>query len=193
MISAGSFESSDENKAVILKPLDILTTGADADIYSTLETLPGTQQIGETDGLFVRGGSASETKTLIDEMTVQNPFYGSVPDIPSRGRFSPMLFKGTVFSTGGYSAQYGQALSSVLVLKTQDLPDKTRSAINIMPLGLGGSHTQLWENLHSHLKAATIILHHILKYKNKDPIGIKHRKVLKDLLTLDLKLLKQEC
>lgn len=74
MISAGSFESSDENKAVILKPLDILTTGADADIYSTLETLPGTQQIGETDGLFVRGGSASETKTLIDEMTVQNPF-----------------------------------------------------------------------------------------------------------------------
>ncbi|RPI64174.1 MAG: TonB-dependent receptor [Ignavibacteriales bacterium] len=145
VISAGSFEASDENKAVILKPLDILTTGADADIYSTLETLPGTQQIGETDGLFVRGGSASETKTLIDEMTVQNPFYGSVPDIPSRGRFSPMLFKGTVFSTGGYSAQYGQALSSVLVLKTQDLPDKTRSAINIMPLGLGGSHTQLWE------------------------------------------------
>ena len=146
VISAGSFEASDENKAVILRPLDILTTGADADIYSTLETLPGTQQIGETDGLFVRGGSASETKTLIDEMTVQNPFYSSVPDIPSRGRFSPMLFKGTIFSTGGYSAQYGQALSSVLVLKTQDLPPKTQSGISIMPLGVGGSHTQLWEN-----------------------------------------------
>lgn len=145
VISAGSFEASDENKAVILRPLDILTTGADADIYSTLETLPGTQQIGETDGLFVRGGSASETKTLIDEMTVQNPFYSSVPDIPSRGRFSPMLFKGTIFSTGGYSAQYGQALSSVLVLKTQDLPPKTQSGISIMPLGVGGSHTQLWE------------------------------------------------
>ncbi|MEO8232806.1 MAG: TonB-dependent receptor [Ignavibacteriota bacterium] len=146
VISAGSFEASDENKAVILRPLDILTTGADADIYSTLETLPGTQQIGETEGLFVRGGSASETKTLIDEMAVQNPFYSSIPDIPSRGRFSPMLFKGIVFSTGGYSAQYGQALSSVLVLKTQDLPEKTQSAISIMPLGLGGSHTQRWEN-----------------------------------------------
>lgn len=107
VISAGSFEASDENKAVILRPLDILTTGADADIYSTLETLPGTQQIGETEGLFVRGGSASEAKTIIDEMVVQNPFYSSVPDIPSRGRFSPMLFKGTIFSTGGYSAQYG--------------------------------------------------------------------------------------
>lgn len=146
VISAGSFEASDENKGVILRPLDVLTTGSDADIYSTLETLPGTQQIGETEGLFVRGGSASETKTIIDEMTVENPFYSSVPDIPSRGRFSPMLFKGTVFSTGGYSAQYGQALSSVLVLKTQDLPDETRTALSIMPLGLGGSHTQRWEN-----------------------------------------------
>ena len=146
VISAGSFEASDENKAVILRPLDIVTTGADADIYSTLETLPGTQQIGETEGLFVRGGSASEAKTIIDEMVVQNPFYSSVPDIPSRGRFSPMLFKGTVFSTGGYSAQYGQALSSVLVLKSQDLAPQTQSSINLMALGFGGSHIQRWEN-----------------------------------------------
>jgi len=146
VISAGAFEASDENKAVILRPLDILTTGADADIYSALETLPGTQQIGETEGLFVRGGSASEAKTIVDEMVVQNPFYSSVPDIPSRGRFSPMLFKGTVFSTGGYSAQYGQALSSVLILKSQDLAPRTQSAINIMALGLGGAHVQRWEN-----------------------------------------------
>ena len=146
VISAGSFEASDENKAVILRPLDILTTGSDGDIYSALETLPGTQQIGEIEGLFVRGGSAAETKTIIDDMVVQNPFYSSVPDIPSRGRFAPMLFKGTVFSTGGYSAQYGQALSSVLVLKSQDLAPKTQSAINIMAVGLGGSHVQRWEN-----------------------------------------------
>ena len=146
VISAGSFEASDENKAVILRPLDVLTTGADGDVYSALETLPGTQQIGETEGLFVRGGSATETKTIIDEMVVQNPFYSSVPDIPSRGRFSPMLFKGTVFSTGGYSAQYGQALSSVLVLKSQDLAPRTQTALGIMALGLTGSHAQRWEN-----------------------------------------------
>ncbi len=146
IISAGSFEASDEKKSVILRPLDIVTTGASADIYSALSTLPGTQKIGETEGLFVRGGSASETKTVIDEMVVENPFFSSVPDIPSRGRFSPMLFKGTFFSTGGYSAQYGQALSSVLVLKTQDLAPKTQTAINLMAVGFGGSHVQRWEN-----------------------------------------------
>ncbi|QQS37756.1 MAG: TonB-dependent receptor [Ignavibacteriales bacterium] len=145
-VSAGSFEASDEKKAVILRPLDIVTTGADADIYSTLETLPGAQQIGESEGLFVRGGSAAESKTIVDEMIVQKPFYTGVPDVPSRGRFSPFLFKGTIFSTGGYSAQYGQALSSVLILKTQDMPTQTVSSINLMALGFGGSHTQVWDN-----------------------------------------------
>ena len=146
VISAGTFEASDENKAVILRPMDIVTTaGASADIYGALQTLPGTTPIGEAEGLFVRGGSASETRTIIDEMAVQNPFYTSVPDIPSRGRFSPFLFKGTVFSTGGYSAQYGQALSSVLVLKTQDIAPKTQSALSVMALGVGGSHVQRWE------------------------------------------------
>jgi hypothetical protein len=146
VISAGAFEASDENKSVIFKPLDILTTGSTADIYTAISTLPGTQQIGETEGLFVRGGSAAETKTIIDEMIVQKPFYSTVPDVASRGRFSPQLFKGILFSAGGYSAQYGQALSSTLILKSTDLAPDTRSSINIMSVGLGGSHVQRWEN-----------------------------------------------
>lgn len=146
VISAGTFEASDENKSVILRPLDIVTTGTTADIYSALNTLPGTNPVGEKEGLFVRGGSGAETKTIIDEMIVQKPFFSTVPDVASRGRFSPMLFKGTVFSSGGYSAQYGQALSSTLILKTQDLAPDTRSSINLMAVGFGGSHTQRWEN-----------------------------------------------
>jgi len=125
-ISAGSIEASDEKKAVILRPLDIVTTaGAGADIYGALQTLPGASVVGEQEGLFVRGGDASETKTIIDGMVVRHPFYSSEPDIKQRGRFSPFLFKGTMFSTGGYSAEYGQAMSSVLILKSTDLADKT--------------------------------------------------------------------
>lgn len=146
VVSAGSFEASDEKKGVILKPLDVLTTGSTADLYTSLNTLPGAQKVGETEGLFVRGGAASEAKTIIDEMIVQKPYSSSVPDLPGRGRFSPMMFKGTVFSTGGYSAQYGQALSSALILKTQDMPAQTITSISLMALGLGAAHTQLWEN-----------------------------------------------
>ncbi|MFN8428865.1 MAG: TonB-dependent receptor [Spirosomataceae bacterium] len=121
VVSAGMFEASDEKKAVMMKPLDIVTTaGGNADITSVMQLLPGSNRVGEREGLFVRGGSSSETKTVIDGMIVQNPYFSSTPDVPQRGRFDPFMFKGTAFSTGGYSAQYGQALSSVLLLNTQD-------------------------------------------------------------------------
>ncbi len=145
-ISAGTIEASDEKKGTVLKPLDIVTTaGAQGDIVGALRTLPGAQQVGESEGLFVRGGTGSETKTIIDGMNVNNPFFSSMPDIASRGRFSPFLFKGTVFSTGGYSAQYGQAMSSVIALETQDLPDQSSSTLAISSVGVGGGHNHLWK------------------------------------------------
>jgi outer membrane cobalamin receptor len=129
VITAGTFEASDKKRATILKSIDIVTTaGQQADVVAALKTLPGAQQVGETEGLFVRGGTGTETKTFIDGMMVTNPFFSSVPGIAQRSRFSPLLFKGTVFSTGGYSAQYGQGLSSVLALETIDLP--SRSEVN---------------------------------------------------------------
>lgn len=146
-ISAGSFEASDEKKMVMLRPLDIVTTaGASGDIYGALQTLPGTQQVGESEGLFVRGGDASEAKTFIDGMLVSHPYNSSVPDIPQRGRFSPFLFKGTFFSTGGYSAQYGQAMSSALILETTDIPERTNTNISLMTVGGGISHNEKWKN-----------------------------------------------
>lgn len=121
VITAGSFEASDEKRMTMLKPMDIVTTaGAGADITAVMNLLPGAQRVGEQEGLFVRGGSNAEAKVVIDGMIVQNPFFSSLPDVQSRGRFQPFMFKGTSFSTGGYSAQYGQALSSVLLLNTTD-------------------------------------------------------------------------
>jgi len=147
VITAGSFEASDEKKAVTLKQLDILTTASAAgDIYGALRTLPGTQQVGEDGRLFVRGGESYETRTYIDGMLVQNPYASQVPDIPSRGRFSPTLFTGTVFSTGGYSAEYGQAMSSALILKTEGLAPKTITGISLYSMGAGLNHTERWEN-----------------------------------------------
>jgi vitamin B12 transporter len=147
VITAGAFEASDRKKSVVLKPLDIvLTAGATADLAGALNTLPGTQTVGEEGRLFVRGGAAYETKTFIDGLLVLKPYNSSVPDLPARNRFSPFLFKGTLFSTGGYSAEYGQALSSALVLETQDLAPETVTSLSLMSIGLGLSHTERWEN-----------------------------------------------
>lgn len=144
-ISAGSFEASgDQGKNTVLKPLDIVTTaGAGADIVNALKTLPGTQQTNDREGLFVRGGTGYETQTFIDGLLVRNPFFSGLPDMPGRGRFSPFLFKGTTFSSGGYSAQYGQGLSSALILESTDLPQRSSSSIGLSVLGVSGGLEQL--------------------------------------------------
>lgn len=145
-VSAGSFEASDQRRNTVLKPLDIVTTaGQQADIVAALKTLPGAQQVGESEGLFVRGGTGAETKVFIDGMMVSNPFYSSVPDIAQRGRFSPLLFKGTHFSSGGYSAQYGQAMSSALTLETHDLPTRTETNMIISSAQLTLTRQQLFK------------------------------------------------
>ncbi len=143
VITAGTFEASDNKRMVMLRPMDIITTASGgADIVSVMQLLPGANRVGEQEGLFVRGGSANETKTVIDGMIVQNPFFSSTPDVPQRGRFSPFMFKGTAFSTGGYSAQYGQAMSSVLLLETVDKTSEASSTNVVAHLaGVGVSHT----------------------------------------------------
>ena len=137
-ITAGAFEASDRKRTTVLNSIDIVTTAsANADVTGAIKTLPGAQQIGEAEGLFVRGGTAAETKIFIDGTLVNNFFYTSEPNIATRGRFSPFIFKGTVFSAGGYSALYGQALSSALILESIDLPD--RSSANLSVSFIGGS------------------------------------------------------
>ena len=147
VISAGSFETGDVKKIAVLSSLDVATTaGATADIFGALKTLPGTQPAGEESGLFVRGGDATESRTFFDGMLVNNPFTSDLPDIAQRGRFSAFMFKGSSFSTGAYSAQYGQALSSTMSLDSKDIATKTKSDIGIMSVGLDVAHTQAMQN-----------------------------------------------
>lgn len=141
-ISAGAMEASDEKKSVILRPLDIVTTpSAIGDIVGAFQTLPGTSTVGNDGRLFVRGGDASEVGIFIDGLRVGNAYGTTAGNVPTRTRFNPNLFKGTFFSTGGYSAEYGQALSSALALNTKDLAKRSQGDLSIMSVGGGYSHT----------------------------------------------------
>lgn len=145
-ITAGAFTASDESRRTVFKALDIATTaGATADIAGALNTLPGTQKVGESGRLFVRGGEGNETRTFIDGMVVLDAYGPAAPNTPSRGRFLPFMFKGTSFSTGGYSAEYGQALSSALVLDSKDKQEATRTDLGILSVGGDVAHTQVWD------------------------------------------------
>ncbi|MEW7291438.1 TonB-dependent receptor [Aquimarina sp. 2304DJ70-9] len=147
VLNAGTFSAGDNSKASVLTPLDIVTTaGSAGDYIAALQTLPGTSNAAEDGRLFVRGGDANETNIYIDGLRVFQPFLATTNNIPTRGRFSPFLFKGTNFSTGGYSAEFGDALSSVLQLNTIDEPDQKKTDLQFINVGLGGGNTQKWEN-----------------------------------------------
>ena len=146
VINAGSFEASDEKKAVILHMMDVATTpSAQGDIFGALGTLPGVEKVGEDGRVFVRGGESYETKAFLDGMNVSTPYLSKMPDLPTRGRFSPLLFSGTLFSTGAYSAEYGQALSGIVDMKTNSIETEDKSSVSIMTVGVMGSTTKCWK------------------------------------------------
>ena len=109
----------DMKRGMALNDFEIATTaGAIADIASALRTMPGAAPQSNQTGFYVRGGDANETSAYIDGLLVKNPFGSHLPDISNLSRFSVFMFKESTFSAGGYSAQYGQALSSLLILET---------------------------------------------------------------------------
>jgi len=146
VITAGAFDASNDKTKTVLSTMDVVTTaGANADVVKAIQTLPGTQQQGTQAGLFVRGGDASEAAMIVDELVVQNAFFSGPPGVATRSRFSPFQFKGISFSSGGYSARYGQALSSVLELNTLDLAEKSTMNVGLNMAGVYVSGTKLWK------------------------------------------------
>ena len=146
-VTAGAYEAGNDKTKSVLTTMDIVTTaGTQADVVRAIQTLPGTQQQGTQTGLFVRGGDASEAAVVIDGLIAQDAFFTGAPGVATRSRFSPFQFKGVSFSSGGYSAKYGQALSSILELNTLDFPDKSTLNIGAHMAGIYASGSKLWKN-----------------------------------------------
>ncbi|MGN5955739.1 TonB-dependent receptor [Sphingobacterium lactis] len=145
-IRAGQIQVGNKYNAV-LSPLDIVTTaGSMGNIIAALEKLPGAQIAGEDGRLMVRGGDPSETQTLVNGIQVFQPYTPTANNMPVRGRFSPFLFKGTNFSTGGYGAEFGNALSGVLNLTTAQEIQEPKTELSFSTVGLGISNTQAWKD-----------------------------------------------
>lgn len=144
MLSAYTVLSTDNLRRsgeLSLSLMDMKTTpGGNNDVVSAMKTLPGVNQATSQNGLFVRGGTGSESKTYIDGLLVEDFFYSGSPDVAQRGRYPADFFKSSSLATGAYSAEYGQALSSVLMLSTTDLP--RQSSIDASISTVGGSFAE---------------------------------------------------
>ena len=147
VVTASTFSFGKGNNFKTMDALDVVLAGNSCgDIVAALQTLPGTQRVGENGKLYVRGGESDECQTFVNEMHALVPYSTNTENTAVRGRFSPFMFKGINFSLGGYSGEYGQALSSVLPMETTDAAtsDKFGVSASLVDWNIGG--TKAYEN-----------------------------------------------
>jgi hypothetical protein len=126
-VSAEKQELSTQVKMSVAKvtPKEIKSIpsiGGDPDLAQYLQVLPGVTFTGDQGGqLYIRGGSPVQNKVLLDGMIIYNPFH-------SIGLFSVFdtdLMRSADVYTGGFNAEYGGRISSVMDITMRD-GDKKR-------------------------------------------------------------------
>ena len=108
--------------------------GGEPDIAQFLQVIPGVVFTGDQGGqLYIRGGAPIHNAVLLDGMILYNAFH-------SIGLFSVFdtdVIKTADVYTGGFSAEYGGRISSVVDIKTRD-GNKKRLTGNVAASTFGG-------------------------------------------------------
>lgn len=99
------------------KEIENIPQGVETDIFRSLQFIPGVQSSGDISArYYVRGSPTNENLVLINGVTIYNPFHAF-------GFFSvidPDIINNVEFYKGGFTAEYGGRLSSVMNIVTKD-------------------------------------------------------------------------
>ncbi len=121
-VSAARQDKKTETQTSIIKitPKEIQqipTIGGTPDLAQYIQILPGVIFTGDQGGqLYIRGGPPVQNKVILDGMTIYNPFH-------SIGLFSVFdvdILKNVEVYTGGFNAEYGGRISSIMDVTTRD-------------------------------------------------------------------------
>ncbi len=91
--------------------------GSEPDFAQYVQVLPGVIFTGDQGGqLYIRGGAPIQNKVLLDGMVVYNPFHS----IGFFSVFDSDIIRSADVYTGGFNAEYGGRISSVMDIVTKD-------------------------------------------------------------------------
>ena len=104
-----------------LKPREVLSlAGGGEDIFRSISTMPGVVARSDASAQFyVRGGTPDQNLIIIDDVPVFNPYRLKALGGPI-SMFNPDVIESVELLPGGFSAQYGDKLSSVLVARNRE-------------------------------------------------------------------------
>ena len=104
--------------ATPVAPRDVLKTAGSLDnVFRTLQTLPGVSAAEEFGSrLTVRGGAPDQNLTVMDGVEIHDPYrlFGLT------SAFNPETIRRFELATAGFSAKYGDRLSSLLLIENRD-------------------------------------------------------------------------
>jgi hypothetical protein len=157
-------ETQINTTVITLKDMNsIPTVGGQPDFAQYLQVLPGVISTGDEGGqLYIEGGQPIQNKVLLDGMTIFNPFH-------SIGLFSvfdaDIISDATVYA-GGFNAEYGDRISSIMDIHTRDGDKKEITGkVDASPFGAHGLvEGPLLKNRDDDPKKATASF--ILSFKN---------------------------
>jgi hypothetical protein len=109
-------ESRPEDERTLVKGKDIeFTTGAEGGVEGVVKTFAGVSSRNELSSQYnVRGGNFDENLVYINGFEVFRPFLARAGQQEGMSIIHPHLVGNILFSAGGFSALYGDKLSSVL-------------------------------------------------------------------------------
>lgn len=95
----------------------IPSVGGENDIVGAFSVTPGVIQTGDQGGqIYVRGGTPIQNKILLDGMTIYSPFHS----IGFFSIFETELVQNASIYTGGFDAEYGGRISSIMDITYRD-------------------------------------------------------------------------
>ncbi len=117
VVTAGMAPAVPSPSTIDVSPLEVRSVaGAGENVFRTLHTLPGvsaTEDFGSR--LSVRGGGPDQNLTMMDGVEIHNPYrlFGLT------SAFNPETVENFELLTGGFSAKYGDRLSSILIIENR--------------------------------------------------------------------------
>ena len=104
-------------RVITIKELESIPQGVELDLFRSLQYVTGVKTTGDISSrYYVRGGSADQNLILLNGVSVYNPFH-------ALGIFSvidPEIVNSMELYKGGFPAEYGGKVSSVLNIITKD-------------------------------------------------------------------------
>jgi len=113
------------------RQFSIVPSYGETDVFRTLDMLPGVVSTNDFKSqLYIRGGNSDQNLVLLDGAVMYNPFHFS----GILSAFDVDAIHKVDFYAGGFGAEYGGRLSSVVDIKSRTGRDRWRNQLSLSPL-----------------------------------------------------------